>query len=379
MNLIVDYEIYDDIDYNILNETTHNITEFVEKVVAKVNKEKFDSLLFIRYIISCISFILIIIGIITNLISSLAFSNKKYLSSTNIYLTSLCLADCVALIGLLINSVIYGIFVYIKYYTGVKLIVLFYPYVYQIILTSQFASIYLTMSVSINQYIFIAFSKGFHMKNNKLSKQKDIKNSYTIVAVIVIISILFCLPYWFTFKYTENNGLERSQISQNNYFNKIVHLFLYIPFACLIPFSVLITTNTYLLIKLVKANHRKETIKSNCQLITFANTSSTSHFYKNDKIEVKNKSTMLIAIVFFFLICQFPTLILHLIETETFGQNYKEHLFYFYLVELSKLLLIINLSFNFAFFYLFSQKFRSNLRNVLCFKKTNLSSDIIVI
>ena len=51
---------------------------------------------------------------------------------------------------------------------------------------------------------------------------------------------------------------------------------------------------------------------------------------------------MLVAIVFFFLICQFPTLILHLIETETFGQNYKEHLFYFYLVELSKLLLIIN-------------------------------------
>ncbi len=365
-------------DY-IASNDTNSSTDYIDTIVHEIDLDIYNDLKHIRYIISCISFVLIIIGIITNLISSLAFSNKKYLSSTNIYLTSLCLADCVALIGLLINSVIYGIFVYIKYYTGVKLIVLFYPYVYQIILTSQFASIYLTMSVSINQYIFIAFSKGFHMKNNKLSKQKDIKNSYTIVAVIVIISILFCLPYWFTFKYTENNGLERSQISQNNYFNKIVHLFLYIPFACLIPFSVLITTNTYLLIKLVKANHRKETIKSNCQLITFANTSSTSHFYKNDKIEVKNKSTMLIAIVFFFLICQFPTLILHLIETETFGQNYKEHLFYFYLVELSKLLLIINLSFNFAFFYLFSQKFRSNLRNVLCFKKTNLSSDIIVI
>jgi hypothetical protein len=125
-----------------------------------------------------------------------------------------------------------------------------------------------------------------------------------------------------------------------------------------IPFIVLITTNSYLLFKLTIAYQRKKYINK---------TVSTNHLtnLKCEKFEIKNKSTMLVAIVFFFLICQFPTLILHLIETESFGQNYKEHLFYFHLVELSKLLLIINLSFNFAFFYLFSQKFRSNLRDIL--------------
>ena len=286
----------------------------------------------------------------------MAFSNKKYLSSTNIYLTSLCLADCVALIGLLINSVIYGIFVHFKYYTGTKLIMFFYPYMYPIVLTSQFASIYLTMSVSFNQFISIAFSKGFNMKNNKLFKEKDIKNSYMNVILIIIFCILFCLPYWFSFEYTDNKGLERSQISQNKFFNKIVHLYLYIPFAYVIPFIVLITTNTYLLYSLSKANKLR---------IIMSKNSTSSNQIKTQSFEMKSKSTMLVAIVFFFLICQFPTLILHLIETESFGQNYKEHLFYFHLVELSKLLLIINLSFNFAFFYLFSQKFRSNLRDIL--------------
>jgi len=230
----------------------------------------------------------------------------------------------------------------------------FYPYMYPIVLTSQFANIYLTMSVSFNQFVSVAFSKGFNMKNNKLSKQKDIKNSYVNVILIIIISILFCLPYWFTFKYTENNGLERSQISQNGLFNNIVHLYLYIPFAYVIPFIVLITTNTYLLYSLSKANK-----------LRMSKNSTSSYQIKSQRFEMKSKSTMLIAIVFFFLICQFPTLILHLIETESFGQNYKEHLFYFHLVELSKLLLVINLSFNFAFFYLFSQKFRSNLRDIL--------------
>jgi hypothetical protein len=371
MSLNIDFDVYD-LEYNVSSNETNNYSYYVEAAISEINQNKNDYSFYSRFILSCISFVIIIIGLITNFISSLAFSNKKHLSSTNIYLTSLCLIDCIALIGLLFNSVIYGIFVHFKYYNGTKLIMFFYPYVYPIVLTSQFANIYLTMSVSINQFITIALSNGFKTKNNKNLVQKHIKKAYNCILLIIIFSIIFCLPYWFKFKYTRNKGLERSEISESKFFNKIVHLFLYIPFAYVIPFIVLITTNSYLLFKLTIAYQRKKYINK---------TVSTNHLtnLKCEKFEIKNKSTMLVAIVFFFLICQFPTLILHLIETESFGQNYKEHLFYFHLVELSKLLLIINLSFNFAFFYLFSQKFRSNLRDILCLKKNNLTSDIIVI
>ncbi len=356
MNLLIDFESYDFKNLTINQTESNQTTDYVETIITELNHENSNDSFFSIYIISSLSFVIIIFGLITNFISSLAFSNKKYLSSTNIYLTSLCLIDCIALIGLLTNSVIYGIFVQLKYLNGLKLIMFFYPYVYPIVLTSQFANIYLTMSVSINQYITIAFSKGFKMAQNKALKKKDINQAFFIVLALLIFSVIFCLPYWFKFSYNEIDGLQRTQISESKFFNKIVHLFLYIPFAYVIPFIVLITTNTYLLIKLKKVNNSKENIKSRA-LITYTtstnpasarteinllNNSPLNRMKTKKNFEMKNKSTMLVAIVFFFLICQFPTLILHLIETESFGQNYKEHLFYFHLVELSKLLLIIN-------------------------------------
>ena len=377
------------VSINISN-ISNNYSEFFEGTVHKLND---DSLY-----ISCFSLVIILFGIVTNFISSLAFSTRQSLTSTNIYLTSLCLVDCIALFGLLINSIIYKIFIYFKYELGIKFIMFFYPYVYPIISTAQFASIYLTMSVSLNQFIVMAFSRGFSLKNNKLFIKKDIKKAYVIVLTIILFSVIFCIPYWFKFIYNQNDGLIRSEISESRLFNKIVHLLLYIPFAYVIPFIVLSTTNTYLLIKLIKTNNRREKLKtndnnSNCfkhqqQQQQINNTTSLLLESKDqkkiikNKFEMKNKSTMLVVIVFFFLVCQFPTLLLNLVETELFNdQKYKEHLFYFHFVELSKLLLIINLSFNFAFFYLFSKKFRTSLKNVLFNKKSTRNDDnnIIII
>jgi len=70
-------------DY-IASNDTNSSTDYIDTIVHEIDLDIYNDLKHIRYIISCISFILIIIGIITNLISSLAFSNKKYLSSTNI-------------------------------------------------------------------------------------------------------------------------------------------------------------------------------------------------------------------------------------------------------------------------------------------------------
>ena len=106
----------------------------------------------IRVILSWISSIIIVIGVSTNLVSMIAFLNPKTLSSTNVYLASLCACDCIALIGLLINSVLYSKFIFYEYLSGVKFIMFFYPYIYPLVATCQIASIYLTISVSFNQF-----------------------------------------------------------------------------------------------------------------------------------------------------------------------------------------------------------------------------------
>jgi len=333
----------------------------------------------------CISFLIIIFGMTTNCLSSYAFSNRKNLSSTNVYLTSLCIVNSIALLGILVNSVLYVLFVNFSFFSGIKVIMYFYPYVYQIAITSQFASIYLTMSVSINQFLIIKYSKGLQMNKSKAIQKKDIKRSFFITLTIVIFSFIFCLPYMFKFTYTEENGLEKTK--NNIILDQIVHIYLYIPLAYVIPFLVLITTNTYLLMKLSKAknsrkhiNHiRYKSSKKNNEARVEINLTNNKPAKRIQKFKMKNKSTMLVSIVFFFLICQFPTLLLHLIETEIFGADYKEQTFYIYLAEISKIFLIINLSFNFSFFYLFSKKFRSNLKIQLCLKKSNNNNNNVVV
>ena len=69
----------------------------------------------VKIILSWISSIIIGIGVLTNLVSLIAFLNPKTLSSTNVYLACLCTCDCVALIGLLINSVLYSKFTFYEY------------------------------------------------------------------------------------------------------------------------------------------------------------------------------------------------------------------------------------------------------------------------
>lgn len=85
-----------------------------------------------------------------------------------------------------------------------------------------------------------------------------------------------------------------------------------------------------------------------------------------NKMQHKNLTIMLIAVVTFFLICQTPSLILNI--TEAFKKIDLEELINQsngLLGELSKLFLIINLSFNCTIFYIFSRKFRKELHKSL--------------
>ena len=67
----------DNVSVNISN-ISNNYSEFFEGTFHKLND---DSLY-----ISCFSLVIILFGIVTNFMSSLAFSTRQSLTSTNIYL-----------------------------------------------------------------------------------------------------------------------------------------------------------------------------------------------------------------------------------------------------------------------------------------------------
>ena len=51
-------------------------------------------------------------------------------------------------------------------------------------------------------------------------------------------------------RYSEANGLEKTNLSENHFFKKIVHMGLYLPIAFFVPISILVYTNIYLILML---------------------------------------------------------------------------------------------------------------------------------
>jgi hypothetical protein len=113
-------------------------------------------------------------------------------------------------------------------------------------------------------------------------------------------------------------------------------------------------------------------------------TQLTSHFQsqhhasKVSRTAGMNITIMLIAVVFLFFVCQFPTLVLHIIqglictEVETVCAS----ALYQYGVVVSKFLLVCNLTFNFACYCFFSAKFRQVLVEIFSVYQYELKNQV---
>lgn len=381
-------------DYNIskldANESNFDHVSLVEN--------QLDSYIKFRYILAWISFFVILIGLICNLISFLTFNNPKIRSSTNIFLSTLCACSFIALILIFFKSVLYSSFLYHGNAYGIEIILSFYPYLYPIMTTLEVSCTWLTVAISLNQFIFVVYSKGTRIISNRKFRDKDNKKAFKIAIGIILFSIIFCIPYWLKFNHSIKTGIVRTELGQDDIFIRIVNYCLYLPFACIVPFLIMITTNIYLIATLNLATKRRNRLSFSRTLNTNrGDDEKRNHLRPNDylckqrnelshgvsisldmrneqrrelKFDHRNRTLMLVSVVFFFLICEFPGLFLHLYDSihsnevpkdiKKLNENYFAFRYY---LEVSRLLSVINLSFNFAFFYLFSLKFRQSVRS----------------
>lgn len=210
------------------------------------DEPEIDQFFDLRLSLTWLSLFVIIFGIFSNIISIILLNKSR--SSTNIYLSGVCVSSVIALIGFLINSVLYNKFIYYKYIAGIKFLMILYPFIYPLITTAQISFVLLTVSVSLNQY-FIVSSK-IEINNSKKAQLKECKKAFNYVIIVYLFSFVYCSPYWFMFKYDRENGLEKTELNQNYYFKRIVHFCLYLPIAFVLPFSILMTTNIYLIMTL---------------------------------------------------------------------------------------------------------------------------------
>jgi hypothetical protein len=415
------FEIANSTMSDYLNDTNDEQSSYIAP--NENSNQSIQTYLNFRFILTWISLVVIIIGLIGNLISFIILVNPKMRIATNVFLSSLCVSGFIALFGLLINSVAYELVAYYGNHTLLNVLYFFYPYIYPLITTFQMASILLTVCVSVNQFLCIYFSRV--KSNQRKAKNDECKNALRVVLIMYLISILYNIPYWLKFKYSDGM-LTYTEIGKNNLFNKIVHFWMYLPIVYIIPFSILIITNSYLLYRIIKArrkriklgldknlnktlilpllkmnNKKQETnddasnstlLTNNNQNISNGNRATTKLSQIKDKLEnlngatngskrvesksndikyqsvkktnktgSKNITIMLIAVVCFFFVCQFPNLIVHIFQSmicSSIPSICTDSNVYKYSIVTCKFLLICNLSFNFAFYCLFSEKFR---------------------
>ena len=314
-----------------------------------------------RIIVAWLNLIIIVLGLVTNIISLIVFIRKKNRSSTNVFIAGLCISAILVLIAMLINNVIYSILVDYSFTKEVDFIMRIYPYFYPIYMTFFVTFIYLTVSISLNQFFYIYYSKGFMaLKNN--AYKNECKHAFNIVCLVYLLSFLFCIPYWLKFKYSKQKGIEKTELGLNKLFYKIVQCWLFVPFVCILPIIILILTNIYLIIKMNRSARRKSNLSSNptsrliiqlhdlqsnnlkiklsSKLAKNTSNGTLDRVIKIDKqkFDKNSKTNMIILAVAFFLVCHTPNLVFNVMES--FKNEYDSiQLDENYLIEISKLLL----------------------------------------
>jgi hypothetical protein len=236
-------------------DRTYRLITFLNSSAYDYN---FGTYLTVRNIFTWLSLLTALIGLVGNLLSFIVLINPKMRTTTNIFLANLCISSFIALICLLINSIFYDI----TFYNGpdfcFNVIIYLYRFVYPIANTFQMACISLTVAVSFNQFLCVYFSRV--RSYSRVSAKAEHSKTVRVVILIYAMSAVYCIPYWLKFKYDPQLGLQKTELGKNKYFNQIVHFWLYLPIVYIIPFSILIVTNAYLLTKLLIAKQRRKSL-----------------------------------------------------------------------------------------------------------------------
>nr|QVK45811.1 G protein-coupled receptor [Proales similis] len=364
--------------------------------------------------LSWLSLFIVAFGLMGNSVSLVVLTRPSMKSSINVFLSSMCVSSFFALLGLLVISVSYDLAIFYQEETLQKTVQEVYPYVYPMTNTFQMASILLTVCVSVNQFICVFRGRASTSSTNARKKETECRDALAIVILVYVLSGLFCVPYWLMFRLRDKT-LEFTELGQNVLFKEVVHFWMYLPVAYIMPFSVLIFTNSYLLGKIMAMRKNRKHLLSRAIAretgkpaeVSQGTQTNNGHNHQSDddnnsallgeghdeEMELKvtspkpvlthqmtntsaegnrspksfrpggmNITIMLVAVVCLFFICQFPNLILHLFEG-TLCANEPDtchgSIMLGYWRTLAKFLLICNQSFNFACYCCFSQRFRS--------------------
>lgn len=277
-----------------------------------------------------------VLGMIGNILGIIVMCQKQMRSSTNIYLLSLAISDCIKIL----SDVLYFLVILLMEVdptTGNKALGFVYPYAHYIFNASLCVSAWLTVSVAFERYIYVCHP-------TRVKRLCSISRAKTISTTVFVIMMVFSVPYamrYKTIKVLENTtqsvsyDLHLTDLWTNETFARTFNWLHYFV-RSIIPLFLLIILNTCILygIRRCRLGRRKHRI-----------------------------TVMLIVVIIVFLICIVPDAIM----STCLGLGYYEESYLARGIrEITDLLLLINTGVNFIIYCIFNTIFWRNFQELFC-------------
>ena len=311
---------------------SHQTTDFL-------NAEKTNQLYILNYWINgVITNIIVILGLTGNVLTIIILSQRAMRSSTNYYLSALAVWDSIVLICTELLIGLPEIPSLETYKTHALAYVI--SYIYPIALIAQTATIWLTVSFTVERYIAVCHPL-------KAASMCTIFRAKIVIIGVSVGSALYNCPRWFDYwpvatinEYTNKSivRVNRTQFSQNPIYLQVYFSWLYVPIMCIVPLLVLSILNMFLILAVRRSQRQRKDM--------------------NVKQSRENNVTiMLVSVVIVFIICQVPALVYNL--AYAIDNDYIEDSFgYEVLSSIRNFLVTLNSAINFLLYCALGQKFR---------------------
>ncbi|RUS82758.1 hypothetical protein EGW08_009496 [Elysia chlorotica] len=285
----------------------------------------------------------VLLGVLGNALAMIVLTRRTMRSSTNVFLTALAGWDTLVLIvGMLLICPI-ELSEPFRQQAHPYIV----AYLYPLALAAQTATIWLTVSFTVERYIAVCHPL-------KAASMCSIPRARLVVLSISVIAVLYNVPRWLEYSiisYTDPLNqtcisFVQTSLAKDAIYHKIYFGWLYFLIMCFIPLCSLTILNFFL----IRAVRKSRLERKNMNV---------------RESRENNVTIMLVSVVIVFIICQVPALIYNMaysIDMPKVSHSYSWNV----LSAFRNFMVTLNSAVNFILYCALGQKFRRTFVRTLC-------------
>lgn len=294
-----------------------------------------------------------IFGVISNILNVIVLTRKHMITPTNCILTALAIADLLTMITYLVYATYFYIATEPKpeysHSAGWMYFIMIHNH---FIITCHNMAMWFTVTLAVFRYIFVCH-------HTIASRLCSLQRAILTIGIVVVATILVCVPNYFLYEVIpvsqEHKNLTgywilHSELVKENPSYKIAIFWFFGVIMKVAPCILLSVISTLIILTMKRASERR--------IRLLKQTRASDHDVNHEH----NRTTyMLVSVVLFFVITEFPQGILAMIS----GLN--DHFFddiYSNLGDVMDLLVLLNSAVNFILYCIMSQQFRDTFRSL---------------